>query len=192
MRLISVVFILSLMVVSTHAYARKTKSNVYCTGQVARVLDGDTVIVKCHSSAGEKRIRIAEIDTPETSKRNKACFGMPYGDVATNAAKEVLLGRTVDVVGHNKDRYGRLVAKLFVNVMDYARYMVKHGYAHVYSHYARDKQLKQLGRLAKQEKVGIWSLPRQCQMYPPKWRRIHNTSERCSIQKKWRLLGCPW
>ncbi|WP_299168485.1 thermonuclease family protein [uncultured Arthrobacter sp.] len=83
------------------------------TGQVVRVVDGDTVIVKI--SDVDTTVRLLNIDTPETKHPDKAveCFGPE----ATAFLAETLPAGTevgLDFDVEREDQYGRTLAALFL------------------------------------------------------------------------------
>ena len=90
--------------------------------QIERVLDGDTL--DCDNGL---RIRLFGIDAPEKSQN---CFnGIPIGTLATEALRSFVLGQRVRVITKLTGRYGRLVAKVFVNNQDISAYMLSLGLA---------------------------------------------------------------
>ena len=72
----------------------------------ARIIDGDTIEV-----AGE-RIRLLDIDAPETAQRCTRADGAVYecGASATAALASLTEGARVRCIADGKDRYGRLLA----------------------------------------------------------------------------------
>ena len=75
-------------------------------GKVVKVADGDTVTIV--DDQGKKhRIRLAGIDAPERSQ--------PYGDISTQGLTELVSGKTVTIEYEKRDRYGRIVGKVFVD-----------------------------------------------------------------------------
>ena|SRR5437870_12654527 len=72
------------------------------TGQVVRILDGDTIEV-LHNTRAE-RIRLNGIDCPEK--------GQPYGQEAKQAASDLVLGGEVTLQTYGHDKYGRTLAAL--------------------------------------------------------------------------------
>jgi endonuclease YncB( thermonuclease family) len=83
-----------------------TASTVFAdfTGQVVRVLDGDTLEV-LHNRHPE-RIRLSGIDCPEK--------GQAYGNRAKQAASELALGGEVTLQTYGKDKYGRTLADVLL------------------------------------------------------------------------------
>lgn len=86
------------------------------TVTIKRVIDGDTVI-----DDADNRIRIAAIDAPE--------IGQPGADEATVALRNLVQGEHVQLSGTGRDKYGRLVRKLFVRGRDVGNVMLKRGLA---------------------------------------------------------------
>ncbi|OGG03093.1 MAG: hypothetical protein A3F83_14465 [Candidatus Glassbacteria bacterium RIFCSPLOWO2_12_FULL_58_11] len=75
-----------------------------------RVVDGDTF------HAGDLTIRVLGIDTPETVHRGQPLGQEPFGGQASALARKLLSGaNTVEYLPAEKDRYGRLLAHVFVD-----------------------------------------------------------------------------
>ena len=81
------------------------------TGQVVKVVDGDTIRVRL--GAGTERVRLIGIDTPETVKPDTPV--QCYGRAASAEAHRLLDGRRVRLVQdvEARDRYGRLLAYVY-------------------------------------------------------------------------------
>jgi micrococcal nuclease len=82
------------------------------TATVARVIDGDTIVVRIAGS--EEHVRLLGIDTPETHKQDTPveCFGPEASDrmnALLPAGTTVRLVRDVEA----RDRYGRLLAYVY-------------------------------------------------------------------------------
>ncbi len=132
-------------------------------GTVARVVDGDTVIVRAGSRTLD--VRLLGIDTPETvdPRRPVGC----YGPEASAYTKHLLTGRPVRLVYDRQlhDVYGRWLAyvylqrphrpELFVNAR-----LVAAGYARTLSippNTAHAAELAALERRAALAGSGLWS-----------------------------------
>ena len=91
-----------------------------------RVVDGDTI--KINGNA----VRIKGYDTPETYR--PACAEEKRkGLVATNKLTKLLKSGTVRIEwDRDKDRYGRLLARIYVNGTDIATTATKQGWARAY------------------------------------------------------------
>ena len=73
------------------------------------VSDGDTIKVLTDAKQ-QIRVRIAFIDAPEK--------GQAFGRRAKEAMSELVFGKDVELRPHTIDRYGRLVARVFVEGRD--------------------------------------------------------------------------
>lgn len=83
-------------------------------GRVVGVSDGDTITVLVDRR--EVRVRLAEIDTPE--------HGQPYGTRAKQVLAELVFGKQVRVAEVDRDRYGRVVGRVYVDGLDVNAEMV--------------------------------------------------------------------
>jgi len=99
---------------------------VTCT-QPVRVIDGDTIEV-CNAS-GPERIRIANLDAPE-SFRPACAKEKQAGVLAKQAAVQFFVRPNVDldINRQSTDRYGRSVADVSVNGTDFRQYMIAAGH----------------------------------------------------------------
>ena len=124
------------------------------TIRVARVVDGDTIKL----SNGET-VRYIGIDTPETKHPKKPV--QYYGKEASEANKRLVDGKEVrlefDV--DKRDRYGRLLAYVYIDDIFVNAWLVKNGYAKV-STYPPNVKYQQLfldlERKARENNRGLW------------------------------------
>ena len=97
---------------------------------VIRAIDGDTVDVR-FVQGGVERIRILGADTPETKDPRKPvqCFG-PEASAYTHARLD---GRhvTLETDVEARDKYGRLLAYVYVDGHRYDDELLRLGYAHL-------------------------------------------------------------
>jgi len=86
--------------------------------KVARVLDGDTIEIE-----DGQRVRYLGINAPES--------GQPFSTEATRENERLVAGRTVNLEFdiQTQDRYGRLLAHIWVGNMLVNKEIVKNGYA---------------------------------------------------------------
>jgi len=138
------------------------------TGRVVGVRDGDSLVVL--ADRHEIEVRLAEIDAPERAQ--------PWGSRAKQALSELAFGKTVEVEVTDHDRYGRTVARVVADGIDVPAEMVRRGCAWVYRQYAKRTELYDLERAARDERVGLWSLPEAERIAPWEWRharrdRVH-------------------
>ncbi len=132
-----------------------------CLTGLARVIDGDTIIV-----AGES-VRLHGIDAPELDQtfrwrgKQLAC-----GMMALAALEALTAGVTLRCEGIERDRYGRLVAKCFSpNGIDIGRRLVSAGWALAYRRYSTD--YVDAEEAARKARRGMW---RGTFMKPWEWR----------------------
>ena len=129
-------------------------------GVVVRVADGDTLTVR-FDSGEEETLRLLDIDTPETvhPSRPEECFGAQASDYT-----KVLMRQRVRVEPMGRDRYGRLLAYVWVegdegSVLWNVR-LLEEGLA-VYNDYGNPGQYADRTRAAAEEAmlagVGLWS-----------------------------------
>jgi len=87
------------------------------------VTDGDTVRL------GDERIRIENIDAPETGQRAECDAERLLGQLATAYARALIDTDGVQITRHGKDRYGRTLALITINENDFGELMIAGGYA---------------------------------------------------------------
>ena len=129
---------------------------------LSKCVDGDTA--KFKMSDGEiKTTRFLAIDTPESVHPTKEveAFGKEASDytckLLTNAKTIVL---EFDKNSDKEDKYGRLLAFVFVDGKMVQEELLKVGYAKVaylYEDYTYTKKLQAIEQDAKNKKVGIWN-----------------------------------
>lgn len=131
---------------------------------VLRVIDGDTIEVE---KLG--KVRYIGIDTPETKHPSRGPEF--YGREAFEANKRLVEGKKVrlelDVA--ERDKYGRILAYVYVGDLFVNAWLVEHGYARVMTYppnvkYA-DLFLK-LERKARESDEGLWGVPEEEKMKP--------------------------
>jgi endonuclease YncB( thermonuclease family) len=91
------------------------------TGQVSRIVDGDTLWLKTAADAEPVVIRIEGIDAPESCQ--------PGGADATQALTKLVLNRNVTVRIVARDDFARIVGKVFDGTVDVGDRMVRDGHA---------------------------------------------------------------
>lgn len=135
------------------------------SGKVVGISDGDTLTLLVSDGAIFKqvKVRLAEIDTPESAQ--------PYGQRAKQVLSDLAYNKQCRVVETDRDRYGRTVGRIYVGSIDVNAEMVKQGAAWVYRQYAKDRALFALEDQAKAAKRGLWSLPEADRCEPWNWRK---------------------
>jgi len=132
-------------------------------GKVFGVADGDTVTVLSNNN-DQIRIRLYGIDAPESAQA--------FGAKAKQSLANMVFGKVVRVEEKDRDRYGRVVARLYVGSLDVNAEQIRQGMAWVYRHYCRDGFCSGwigLEAAAKNGGVGLWN---DKEPVPPwDWRR---------------------
>ncbi|WP_437186216.1 thermonuclease family protein [Planctomicrobium sp. SH668] len=118
-------------------------------GKVVAVTDGDTVKVLIDGS--EVRGRLEGIDAPE----GKQAFGAK----AKQHLSDLAFGKTVKLHVTGKDRYGRILGKLFVDGGDVNLQMIQAGMAWHYEYYNSEEWYAAAQVEAREAKTGLWSDP---------------------------------
>jgi len=133
-------------------------------GKVVGVSDGDTLTLLVADGASFKQIkvRLGEIDTPESKQ--------PYGERAKQTLSDLAYNKQARVVVQDTDKYGRTVGRVYVGGVDVNAEMIRQGAAWVYRQYLKDQSLLALEAEAKSAKRGLWALPEAQRMPPWEWR----------------------
>ena len=78
---------------------------------------------------------------------------------AKQFTSDLVFGKQVRIEGKERDRYGRLVARVLGNGTDVALALVEAGLAWHYKQYSSDQVLAAAEIVAREKKIGVWSLP---------------------------------
>ncbi len=140
--------------------------------KVVRVIDGDTIIVKIDGRL--EKVRLVGIDCPEIdAHRNKpfeydAITNLTYlaewGLKAKEFAERYLDHKTVelefDEIAGLRDRYGRLLAYVYVNRTDFNALLIEKGLARVYveGKFKKKSEYLKLEEIAKLKGIGLWKI----------------------------------
>jgi endonuclease YncB( thermonuclease family) len=133
-------------------------------GRVVGVSDGDTLTVLT-GAREEVRVRLAEIDAPES--------GQPYGARSKQVLSDLAFGRQVRVSTVDIDRYDWVVGRVHAGSRDVNAQMVRQGAAWVFVRYSRDPALPPMEAEARAARRGLWALPEAERMPPWEWRAQH-------------------
>ncbi|SDH25794.1 thermonuclease family protein [Nitrosomonas sp. Nm132] len=153
-----ILFNLILLVLSLPLYAAQEYR-----GRVVAISDGDTLTI-LDSNKRQIKVRLAEIDTPESKQ--------PYGSKAKQELSALAYNKTAIIKAQSTDRYKRVVGRVYVGNVDVNAELVRRGSAWVYRQYAKDKKLFLLEDQARKKRVGLWSLPESEKIPPWEWRRF--------------------
>ena len=103
--------------------------------KVIKVYDGDTITVAAKlpfetSPVYRFSVRLRSIDSPEIkSQSQKEC---ELAIVARDALHNLIFGKIIELRHNGKEKYGRLLADLYVNDLHINKWMVDKGYAVMY------------------------------------------------------------
>lgn len=124
---------------------------------VARVADGDTIVLEGAGEASELRVRLFGIDAPEGDQSCTDARGRPWacGEFAARRLAQLAEGRVVDCEERDRDRYGRVVAICRVGGRDLNGTMVDEGLAFAYREFS-DRYVAQ-ERAARRDRRGIFA-----------------------------------
>ena len=158
-------FMLSVLSAALLALTSLAVSAADLTGKVVGISDGDTLTLLVPDGASFKqvKVRLGEIDTPESKQ--------PYGSRARQALSDLAFGKQARVVVQDTDRYGRTVGRVYVGGTDVNAELVKQGAAWAYRQYLKDQSLLTLEAEAKAAKRGLWGLPEAERCPPWDWRK---------------------
>lgn len=133
------------------------------TGKAGEVFDGDTFVLELENDRDSPRIRAWGIDAPESSQ--------PYGEQSGQALRRALGADELRVDVVDRDQYGRLVGRVWVNDQSVNYWMVKAGHAWVYTRYNHDVRYVVAQRRAQNQRWGLWVLPADQRVRPSNYRR---------------------
>jgi micrococcal nuclease len=136
------------------------------TGWVSWVMDGDTVLLVREGEHEPVKLRIEGIDAPETCQ--------PGGTEARDALIQLSLRKSVQVLDHGQDSYGRKIGRLSVDGVDLGAEMVRSGMAWAYRFRIGKGPYASLQRQAQKQKIGVFAAP-EVAMSPPVFRKFHGT-----------------
>jgi len=147
----TLLFTVSILLILSFALAGQS---VY---KVKSVIDGDTIELE-----NGERVRYIGIDTPETKHPSKPV--QYYGKEASEANRSLVEGKEVrlefDV--QQRDKYGRLLAYVYVGDTFVNAWLVENGYAQILTippNVKYQDKFLELQKKARQEGRGLWGKP---------------------------------
>ena len=117
---------------------------------VKAVTDGDTIRLEMRDGTITKS-RLTCIDSPEISQQ--------YGPESKDALEKKILGKQVIVYRQGTDKYGRLLAEVFLAGEDINRWTIEQGHSWVYPQYCSNSFYVKTESAAKEKKLGLWAFP---------------------------------
>ncbi|MDD5449256.1 MAG: thermonuclease family protein [Candidatus Omnitrophica bacterium] len=147
-------FLLSLLFLAAASSAQGDEFRLPEKALVTRVVDGDTIVIQ-----GGLKVRYIGINTPETKHPKKPVEY--FGREASEFNKKLVQGRQVNLKYDVQkfDKYGRLLAYVYVDGKFVNAKLVEEGYAQVFTMPPNVKYADLflgLQRKARDEKRGLW------------------------------------
>jgi endonuclease YncB( thermonuclease family) len=167
---IVLVLVLALAGVALPAHAQKTLTPSF-TAKIIHVDDGDTVVA-LNEQNQKVKIRLANIDAPETS-HGRCRPGQPWSEQSKQFLSDLVKGKFVQLTCSTLDRYDRSVCDIHLGRTTANRLLVESGLAwanRAHYSYLRDPLVTKVETYAVLAKRGLWSEP---QATPPwEWRKV--------------------
>jgi endonuclease YncB( thermonuclease family) len=132
--------------------------------RVTHIGDGDSLSV-CIAGR-EARVRLMYIDAPE--------YRQSFGKEARRSLAELCADKVARLSWEQKDRYGRILARVSCQNVDVNTEQVRRGMAWVSSLDKPEESFYVAQRRAREGRLGLWSEPDR--IPPWEWRREHRSS----------------
>lgn len=138
------------------------------TGRCIRVSDGDTVTIQLPNGTKE-RIRLRGIDAPES--------GQDFGRVSKRELTKLISRKEVRVETDGRDRYDRIIGKIYLGQLFVNEEMVRLGVAWYYPKYTpNEPELLAAQDEAKAARRGLWV--QRSPLPPWEWRKLNREGKR--------------
>jgi len=146
---------------------QKMENKKLLPATIVKNVDGDTVDINLNGKI--EKVRMLCVDTPETHHPRLGV--QPFGPEASDYTKKILsVGTKVEIepgLGGGRDKYGRLLAYIYVNGKMFNEMLLKEGLARVAYIYAPNTQYVDefyaIQKKAQKRGVGIWSIENYAQ-----------------------------
>jgi endonuclease YncB( thermonuclease family) len=122
-------------------------------GKVVKVADGDTVTI-LDGSQTTHRNRLSGIDAPESTQA--------YGQASKKNLSRLVAGKMVTIQYSKKDKYGRIIGKIFCGGEDVNLKQLDKGLAWHYKNFQREQPVDEreayeiAERQAQRSRIGLW------------------------------------
>lgn len=123
------------------------------SGKVVGVSDGDTITV-LDSTNTQHKIRLSGIDAPEKAQ--------PFGQASKKSLSELVFSKQVEISWTKRDRYHRVLGKVFFGGQDICLEQIKRGMAWHYKKYQREQSQEDRSSYslaeenARKNRLGLW------------------------------------
>lgn len=116
--------------------------------RVVKVSDGDTITVLDDENR-QSRVRLWGIDAPESKQA--------FGKASQKHLAKAVAGKDVRLEIKGKDRYGRIIARVWIDNEDVCLRQIRDGFAWHYKHYAPDEiEFAKAEEKARERHLGLW------------------------------------
>ncbi len=125
-------------------------ANEYLQVIVTKVIDGDSIVIRYQDE--NLQVRLWGIDAPE--------WQQPFSQKAKKFTREKLKGRSIKLYPKSWDKYGRLVAMVWIEEKLFNLEIIKNGLAWVHIYYCKEKictTWKDVESAARRNGVGLWA-----------------------------------
>ena len=141
---------------TTESIANIEKNGKY---EVLRVIDGDTIQISYNGI--KEKLRLIGIDTPESVHPDES-RNVEFGKTASDYTKSKLEGKEVSLEFdvQERDKYGRLLAYVYLDGIMFNKTLLKEGYAKLSTYPPNVKYVEEFTKIqekARENKVGIWN-----------------------------------
>ncbi|MGF6948858.1 micrococcal nuclease [Neobacillus sp. B4I6] len=165
----------------------KTGNKKLLPATIVKNVDGDTINVNLNGKI--EKVRMLCVDTPETHHPRLGV--QPFGPEASEYTKEILsVGTKVEIepgIGDGRDKYGRLLAYIYVNGKMFNEMLLEKGLARVAYIYAPNTQYVDefyaIQKKAQEKGVGIWSIENYAQEDGYNTENVKETEEKGTNSK---------
>lgn len=137
--------LISVILIHTSFHVKAQKILV---GKVVGITDGDTFKMLVDDSV-EYKIRLHGIDCPEKAQA--------FSQVAKKALSDMIFGQEIKVEYTKKDRYGRIIGKVYFGKLYVNEELIKQGMAWHFTKYDQNTEWQNLEQEARAQKIGLWA-----------------------------------
>ena len=118
------------------------------SGKVVSITDGDTIVIR-PSQGPSVKVRLIGIDAPER--------GQAFGTRARQELGDLIAGQVVEVIGTERDRYGRLLGDVRHDGRSINLEMIRLGMAWAYVEFKPPPEFIKAEAEARTARRGLWA-----------------------------------
>lgn len=126
---------------------------------VKKVIDADTLVLEGDNYTA---LRLIGINGPEITKGKNEPFGKEGKEYLANLLEGKEITYQLDPNAEEKDKYGRILAHVFLDKISVQSYLLKEGYvklAYIFDEYEFIDVYKDAENIAREKQLNIWSIP---------------------------------